>query len=166
MIKPKRMKPIITVVLLVGSITLLLNTPLIPSQDEWHEKLPHCPCENPDLKQIALNDGWAQDVGNIKKYHSGATTCFRSYPPVKTSEGMSGQQCCYDSLGNLIKCGSGAGTPDRASTCLGEDSMGIMTLNKNGVFAHLYKDVLPWHKKGWREYNKIWVPNKGQDCKE
>lgn len=138
------------------------------NDDEWYKSLPVCPCTNPDMSGVKINDGWAKDKGNISKYHKGATECFRSYPYVKTSTGNSCQQCCYDDGGLLIKVGSGAGTPDKVSTCAGEDTEGIMTSRFLALISHYYKDVKPWEKAGspndaWKTYNKYWVPNQG-DC--
>lgn len=130
----------------------------------WHENLPNCPCENPDKNGVKTNDGWAKDRGDITKYHPGATECFRSYPSMHTSEGQSGQQCCYDSAGNLITDGAAAGTPDMVSTCDGEDNLGVMALKLSGVWGHYNKDVKPWEKYGWERYNSIWKPNKGNKC--
>ena len=67
------------------------------------KKLPDCPCRDPDEHSVRLNDGWAVDKGNIDLYHPGARICFRSYPAVKTSAGLSGQQCCYDSDGSVLR---------------------------------------------------------------
>lgn len=137
----------------------------------WHEKLPACPCENPDLKGLKTNDGWAEDKGNIQKYHKGAAHCFRSYPYVRTQAGKSGQQCCYDAQGKLITDGSGAGSPDKVSTCKGEKSDGSMRVRYAGLWGHYFRDVKPWNKfggekGGWKEYNKLWKPNKGEGCAE
>jgi hypothetical protein len=90
---------------------------------------------------------------------------------VKTGEGKSGQQCCYDTNGKLIKDGSGAGTPDKVSTCKGENPDGTMKVRSSGLWGHYFRDVRPWVKlggenNGWIEYNKIWVPNKGNNCDE
>ncbi|WP_428661981.1 hypothetical protein [Runella sp.] len=135
----------------------------------WYEDLPDCPCKNPDFYEVKLNDGWAKDKGDIKKYHKGATECFRSYPFTKTSIGNSGQQCCFDIQGNLIKSGAGAGTPDKVSTCNGEDKNGQMKLRLLGIYGHYFKDVTPWNKAGnaedaWKSYNTQWVPNQGLNC--
>lgn len=135
----------------------------------WYEKLPNCPCENPDKKGVKLNDGWAKDKGDIAKYHRGAAECFRSYPPVETAEGVSGQQCCYDAEGELITGGCGAGTPDKVSTCDGEDEHGAVKTRVSGVLGHYTKDVKPWDKfggvdSGWVRYNAIWKPNNGNKC--
>ncbi|MDX1911532.1 MAG: hypothetical protein SFV22_08615 [Saprospiraceae bacterium] len=141
----------------------------VDKESNWLDHLPSCPCESPDKNGVKLNDGWAKDVGNIAKYHKGATESFRSYPPIQTAEGLSGQQCCYDSEGKLITEGSGAGTPDKVSTCDGEDSKGIMTTRYGGVLWHFKKDVKPWESmggvdSGWVKYNLIWKPNNGNGC--
>jgi len=141
----------------------------IAPEQTWYGALPACPCENPDRDGIKPNDGWAKDKGDIATYHTGATECFRSYPPVATREGASGQQCCYDAQGRLITCGSGAGTPDKISTCDGEDENGAMTIRVGGLFGHLNKDVSPWKKMGgqndaWKSYNLLWPPNNGNRC--
>ncbi|MBL7829225.1 MAG: hypothetical protein JNJ57_21500 [Saprospiraceae bacterium] len=136
----------------------------------WHQKLTPCPCENPDWDSVRVGDGWARDLGNIAKYHAGSTACFRSYPSVSTSEGRSGQQCCYDAQGKLILCGSGAGTPDMISTCNGEDGRGIMRTKYSALFGHWRKDVRPWEAaggrdSGWVKYNLIHPPNTGDGCR-
>ncbi len=140
-----------------------------PSNVIWHEQLPACPCENPDKNGIVVNDSWAKDVGNIGKYHAGSTECFRSYPPIQTSEGVSGQQCCYDENGKLITGGSAAGTPDKTSTCKGEDAQGVMTTDYGILLGHYTNDVRPWDRfggvdSGWVQYNKFWVPNNKNGC--
>lgn len=141
------------------------------SVKKWYDTLPPCPCENPDKNGVQLNDGWAKDKGEIEKYHSGATECYRSYPVMETTEGASCQQCCYDSSGKLITGGSGAGTPDKESTCSGENSSGVMTMRLTGILGHYKKDVVPWDEmggkdSGWKKYNLFWVPNKGNACRE
>lgn len=136
----------------------------------WYNKLPACPCENPDKNGVNLNDGWAKDRGDIGKYHKGANECFRSYPAVSTSEGESGQQCCYDSNGKLIAEGRSAGTPDKESTCDGEDAEGVMTVRYRGLLGHYKKDVKPWEEmggvdSGWVKYNLLWKPDNRNKCK-
>lgn len=142
-----------------------------PATEPWHHRLLNCPCRNPDLNQVNIGDGWAKDKGDIAIYHKGATECIRSYPAVKTKEGRSGQQCCFDENGNLITAGAGAGTPDKVSTCGGEDSKGIMTIQILTVVGHYYKDVRPWKRMdaqnaAWKKYNTLWVPNNGNGCKQ
>ena len=135
----------------------------------WYSGLPTCPCENPDKNGIALQDGWAKDAGNINHYHKGASECFRSYPAITTAEGQSCQQCCYDTSGHLISYGSGAGTPDKISTCDGEDSNGKMKTKFSRVLNHYIKDVKPWEEfggvdSGWKKYNQLCVPDTGTGC--
>ncbi|MCF2502728.1 hypothetical protein L0663_05020 [Dyadobacter sp. CY107] len=135
----------------------------------WLAQLPNCPCEDPDVKGVVLSDGWAKDKADIQKYHRGAATSYRSYPPIKTQQGLSGQQCCYDKAGRLIKSGSGAGTPDKVATCAGEDSQGVMRLRLGGLIGHYFKDVIPWQNAGsadiaWKTYNLVWKPNQGSMC--
>lgn len=133
-------------------------------------QLPDCPCKAPDYNGLSLNDGWAKDKGNLKKYHMGAYTSYRSYPAVKTKWGLSCQQCCYDSNGNLIKSGRGAGTPDKISACRGENDKGFMKVRLGGLIGHYFKDVKPWKKymrsdnSGWARYNQQWPPNPGKNC--
>lgn len=167
--KLKRLLPFAFLLLLISCCGFIWSTAQIPQKGSWAEKLPSCPCQSPDLDTVQLDDGWARDLGDINKYHAGASVCFRSYPLVNTSEGKSGQQCCYDAEGNLIKSGSGAGTPDRAGTCVGEDDAGAMETSYGQLARHFLKDVLPWIHQGgkdnaWKTYNKKWPPNQGQNC--
>jgi AMOP domain len=136
---------------------------------QWLEQLPDCPCQNPDWNGVKTGDGWAKDQGDITTYHRGADVCYRSYPGVNTAEGYSGQQCCYDKLGNLITTGRAAGTPDKETTCSGENKDGVMTVRLLGIMGHLRKDVSPWKEmggvdSGWIKYNLHWVPNNSNKC--
>jgi hypothetical protein len=134
----------------------------------WYAKLPTCPCRNPDLEGIKLNDGWAKDKGNLSKYHKGATASYRSYPFIKTSAGNSCQQCCYDVNGNLITAGRAVGTPDKTSACSSEDKNGVMKVRFFGLIGHYFRDVRPWQKlmkkdsSGWQSYNISWLPSQGK----
>jgi hypothetical protein len=141
------------------------------SAKNWYELLPDCPCRNPDFQGVKLGDGWAKDKGNLHKYHLGAAASFRSYPAVRTKWGYSCQQCCYDTAGNLITSGRGAGTPDKISACKGENGEGKMTVRFFGLIGHYFKDVRPWTKlmrtdstTGWQKYNSLWLPNAGKGC--
>lgn len=141
------------------------------SRQTWLNQLPACPCQNPDWSGIKLDDGWAKDKGDIATYHTGTQECFRSYPAIETKEGTSGQQCCYDGHGDLITGGRAAGTPDKESTCSGEDKVGIMTLRLSGVLGHYRRDVQTWKDmggvdSGWVKYNSLWKPNNGNACRE
>jgi hypothetical protein len=138
----------------------------------WYSMLPACPCRNPDLNGVKLNDGWAKDKANLKKYHRGAAASYRSYPPVRTPLGYSCQQCCYDRNGDLITSGRGAGTPDKKSACKGEDKNGVMTFRFFGLIGHYWADVRPWERlmrkdsvNGWAVYNASWVPDNSGNCK-
>lgn len=155
---------------LAGILTYCIGADRLQGQPEWYTMLPDCPCRNPDEKGVHLNDGWAIDKGEIAVYHPGAEICFRSYPFVKTAAGKSGQQCCYDAGGDLIRSGISAGTPDKVSTCAGEDSKGVMKLRVAGIAGHFFEDVRPWKKAGtpenaWKSYNTLWIPNQGQGCR-
>ena len=131
----------------------------------WYEVLPDCPCNNPDMFGILLDDGWAKDSSStLSIYHPGAYISFRSYPRIKTTEGLSGQQCCYDSTGTLITEGPAAGTPDKISTCIGENTEGEIKKNPFARWQHSKKDVEPWRELGWELYNQQWPPNQGTDC--
>lgn len=146
------------------------SDPASSSDTSWLHQLPDCPCRNPDYNSVQLNDGWAKDKANLKKYHHGAAASYRSYPKVKTKWGYSAQQCCYDSSGALIKSGRGAGTPDKISACGGENRKGIMKARFFGLIGHYFKDVRPWKKlmrkdpDGWQVYNRQWIPNPGRNC--
>ncbi len=156
--------PLLMELLLIGALMGWVFQAAKPPSSEWLNDLPECPCTAPTMND--LNDGWAKDRGNTGYYHAGATLCFRSYPTVHTSEGQSGQQCCYDENGKLITQGPGAGTPDRAGTCLGENEHGEMVIKYSGLLLHLLYDVRPFEKEGWEEYNKHWAPSKGNNCEE
>lgn len=158
---------IIAALLFITGVTLWFFSP--KEKKAWYQSLPDCRCNNPDKNGIKLQDGWSKDIGNIKEFHKGAKECFRSYPAIKTPEGKSGQQCCYNTEGKLISCGSGAGTPDKVSTCNGEDNNGVMTVRYSTLIGHYLKDVLPFKKAGstnnaWKKYNQEWVPSKGKNC--
>lgn len=156
---------------LLSSLLIGLMTSVVSSTQEpgWSTSLPDCPCRNPDEQGITMNDGWARDKGDIGYYHPGAQICFRSYPYTLTSAGKSCQQCCYNAKGLLIKKGSGAGTPDKVSTCAGEDKWGDMITRYAGLAGHYWKDVRPWKQAGapenaWKRYNVYWIPNPGKNC--
>lgn len=146
---------------LLISFIVLFCTVVIRTQTSatWQEDLPSCPCNNPDKKGAVIGDGWARDMGSIEHFHPGAKVCFRSCPAMKTEVGRSSQQCCYNAAGKLIPCGPGAGTPDKASTCAGEDESGIMTVRYSVLMGRILFDVLPFEyyrltTGGWRSYNR------------
>jgi hypothetical protein len=130
----------------------------------WAMRLPACPCRQPQPK--ALRDGWAVDRVSSLKQHRGAAQCFRSYPPVRTEAGRSGQQCCYDIAESLVTSGSAAGTPDRATSCNGERVDGRMKVRPLGFVSHVLKDVRPWARRyrSWKTYHAQWPPDNGNAC--
>lgn len=129
----------------------------------WLDKLPECPCLSPDID--LKKDGWAHEKTDLSRFHKGASIAFRSYPPVKTNVGNSGQQCCYDENGYLLTTNEAAGTPDRSGVCVGEDESGAMIVDYLGVIKHFVNDVIPFFVLDIETYHKFWVPNKGRDCK-
>ncbi|MBL4624008.1 MAG: hypothetical protein JKY42_02530 [Flavobacteriales bacterium] len=129
----------------------------------WLVALPDCPCEVPDLKNTS--DGWAYDIrSSVERFHIGAKYNFRSYPAIETTQGNSCQQCCYDANGKLIATGPGAGTPDRESSCAGENENGEMGVNYANIGFHVVKDVLPFFRMKIENYHLQWEPNKGENC--
>lgn len=80
----------------------------------WLNNIPACP----DKIKVCATTGEPEDCDNgdwyglseaSQTFHPGAKWCMRS----SDDFGGSGQQCCYDSNGDLVKNGLGAGTPDR-----------------------------------------------------
>ena len=132
--------------------------------NRWTTRLPGCPCRQPQV--AAVGDGWAVDRSSSLHQHPGAAACFRSYPPVRTEAGRSGQQCCYDRTEALVTSGSAAGTPDRATSCRGETNDGRMKVRVLGFVAHVLKDVRPWapRYKSWRNYHPWWPPDNANAC--
>jgi RHS repeat-associated protein len=73
---------------------------------------------------------WKSFGAANQTFHPGASWCMRS----NTSSGP-GQQCCYDSHGDLITSGLGAGTPDRQAASFW-----------NGLYLnHYFHDVAPFN---------------------
>lgn len=131
--------------------------------NEWVNALPDCPCTAPSASNPS--DGWAvDDAEAVAKYHIGAKICFRSYPAVPTSEGNSGQQCCYDNNDDLITGGKAAGTPDKESSAEGENDDGSMDIWYLNVINHAIKDVMPFSEMTLQNYHKIWTPNNDNGC--
>ena len=100
---------------------------------EWLNSLHLCPCKKG--KNDSNLTGWQRDNRAVSnKFHPGSHGgCFRSRRRLDNRKDIifigtdailvetpiyskSGQQCCYDRCGNLIKYGIGAGTPDRISS--------------------------------------------------
>lgn len=128
----------------------------------WLGNLPNCPCQiTVDNNGNPVNpnpDEWENPVVP-NCCHPGAAWCMRSCPSV---DGDPGQQCCYDSNGQLITEGEGAGTPDIVAPC-----------NWTGLpwwdaWSHYNEDVAPYkHCKaaGMLDcYLKHRPPNNGNGC--
>jgi hypothetical protein len=132
---------------------------------EWEAKLPMCPTharqseeEFTDCRGVA----WVQSNTLLWLYHPLASFSTRTKEPVYltydsmwggTYQHGHGQQCCYNSAGELLTSGGGAGTPDFFSPAT--------TL---GFLGHMLWDVMPWWFLGDAEYKQYWVPNSGQGC--
>ena len=115
---------------------------------DWLKDLPSCPCSisggNPD------SSTWYDPEPASKKYHPGATQCMRSKPK---TDGGPGQQCCFDSSGNLITGGAAAGTPDKVAPDGPIDAL-----------KHYRTDVIPFERCGWEKYLEMRPPNNGNKC--
>jgi hypothetical protein len=107
----------------------------------WTNSLPSCPdkikveCGEP---KNCTRGNWGSLNKANQTYHPGAKWCMRS----KGSSG-SAQQCCYNSDGNLIISGLGAGTPDKQCA----SATNWLYLN------HYYSDV--------RAFNDAWKLDRG-----
>jgi hypothetical protein len=117
----------------------------------WLNTLPNCPCRESDV--VADPGTWGRDRNPLLGwFHPGAASSYRSNAAYASVPGSAhGQQCTYDSTGNLLTEGPGAGTPDSWSP------------NTNGGNHFLY-DVATWQVLGWRIYNQYWQPNNGNGC--
>lgn len=135
----------------------------------WVDTLDSCPCTigvpptNPDRKK------WTTPSPADPTYHPGAAHCMRSRNPGKDWRGVEpgwrnwdpvtspGQQCCYDSKGNLITDGPGAGTPDK-----------IAPIGPIPAWDHWDNDVAPfnWCKSAGMldKYLEVRPPNNGNNC--
>ena len=132
---------------------------LQPQPPTWLDTLPGCPCQigfdedgdpiNPDP------DVWKNPKPASPTYHPGAAFCMRSNCP--DVDGGPGQQCCYDSSGNLVTVGGGAGTPDIIAPCGPFDAIG-----------HNEEDVQSYNRckrAGMLDcYLRHRPPNNGNDC--
>ena len=133
----------------------------------WADELPDCPCTNPDRDGIVHGDGWASEGGT--GYHPGAAECFRSYPTDENGLkiGGPGQQCCYDTNGDLINCGAGAGTPDKVGCAQDEYEWwpfrGEAAWDYRSLLQHDTLDVTPFdYFRDYRIYHRFWPPNQGE----
>ncbi|XP_072552051.1 isthmin-2 [Salminus brasiliensis] len=130
-------------------------------------ELPSCPCTYPSAvshSMVTLPDKernrtfhWT-DASDPKErmdiYKPSASRCLRS---ALSAEGttLAAQHCCYDSQGQLITRGKGAGTPNLISTEFSPE-------------LHFKVDVLPWIlcKGDWSRFHAVRPPNNGLNCPE
>lgn len=119
----------------------------------WLNVLPPCPCT---FAEASASSDWMHSIAHdltLPWFHPGAKKQVRSargYPSIPGSS--HGQQCCYDSNGNLITEGAGAGTPDLWSP---------ITNSRE----HQDYDVAAFNQLGWRIYDLYWRPNNGMGCR-
>lgn len=121
----------------------------------WKKYLPCCPEKISEARSRdweLSNEYLDQDIeeslgfGLLECFHLNAVNCIRSK---KYSGGdRPGQQCCYNSRGDLITKGLGAGTPDYFAPG---------SSNK----LHEKFDVWTWTKLSHNEYQSVWTPNQG-----
>ncbi|TAF27731.1 MAG: hypothetical protein EAZ65_00005, partial [Verrucomicrobia bacterium] len=121
---------------------------------DWLDDVFDCPeklCKGEDGEIVPCKgDDWSDPELASQKFHPGASHCMRS-----KGKG-SGQQCCYDGDGNLIKDGGGAGTPDRVSP----NGLG-------GVIGHYISDVDVYSfakhcgENGLKKYREARPPSQG-----
>jgi hypothetical protein len=126
----KRIKTVIAIVRKVSEIGCDKWSDSQPDPSTWNQHLPPCPNILPQA-QVAkgqyvpdtmCKDGWLVPtwfplLGNCW-FHQGrsqfnedsAVACYRS---VKYNEQGAGAQCCYNSAGQIITRGTGAGSDDR-----------------------------------------------------
>jgi len=114
----------------------------------WTDDLPDCPCTigtsfaNPD------DDRW-NDPEPSPPTHPVTTVCMRS----KGVRGEPGQQCCFDSSGDLVNEGPGAGTPDLVAPGRGGGS----------TIDHRIEDLLPFYLCSLDDYLDLRPPDRGRD---
>ena len=121
----------------------------------WKDALPDCPCTEAQAK---ASPKYEEASVGLKTYHPGAQSSYRSAEPVTyqhsaLGEMHAGQQCTYDSHGNLITSGPGAGTPDSVSP-------------ESSSQGHFFKDVATHNALGHQEYSQTWTPNQGNNCNQ
>lgn len=90
------------------------------ADQSWLEDVPDCP----DKICPCDSENWSHPTDADQNLHPNASKCMRS-----KGKGA-GQQCCYDSEGDLIKNDKGAGTPDKTSPN-----------SPSGVIGHYIDDV-------------------------
>ncbi|WNJ20099.1 hypothetical protein [Pontibacter sp. G13] len=136
----------------------------LPTSSNWYRSLPDCPCSYSDaVARGATTEpaGEWVDCGkpaSLEIYHYGASFEVRWLPD---EFGAAGQQCTYDSDGQLISAGIAAGTPDKSSPNLcGVD--GLLDLREPNYFAHKRDDIRPWNTISCQDYLEHWPPNEGE----
>lgn len=117
----------------------------------WLDVLPDCPCTFDEA--MSHPDIWDDSTSMFtSSYHPGADKDVRSKNGYQTIPDSShGQQCTYDTHGNLITTGPGAGTPDVWSP-------------KTNFWEHQDKDVKTYEALGSNVYVRYWTPNNGNNC--
>ena len=132
-----------------------------PKSKPWHEKLPPCPCTYKEAQDSAKSkgSGWLDCGTADSKYHYGASSEVRW----AGKPGDPGQQCTYDSSGNLITSGIGAGSPDKVSPQGCGNSSYSWTLLSNAP-KHYINDVYPFGNEPCWYYLQKWPANNGNKC--
>lgn len=132
-----------------------------PRQKPWYDTLPPCPCTYKAAQDSAKRkgSGWMDCGGASQTYHYGATSEVRW----AGKNGGPGQQCTYDSSGNLITSGLAAGSPDRVSPqACGASGTTPWTLSSTA--SHFVEDVHPWKIDPCWTYLQHWPANNGNNC--
>jgi len=123
----------------------------------WLTSIPNCPCTIGDARASSEFREASGLHGLVNPlildwYHPGASSEVRSTRGYQTLPGTNhGQQCTYDSAGNLITEGAGAGTPD------------VWSAYTNNSEHRTY-DVETFGHLGWQLYTQFWTPNNGNSC--
>jgi len=128
-------------------------------EEQWYSDLPDCPCTLADLRNVL---GGTQDPVGIwelensasQTFHYGARYEARWVPGDEA--GLAGQQCTYDTEGDLITAGIAAGSPDRFSPGTHDDP-------SYWVGAHAATDVSPWYVISCESYLAGW-PSNAEQC--
>jgi RHS repeat-associated protein len=145
---------------------------VIPWEDKpKSERMIPCPCTEAKMKDLMENDptlSITQDpASSVEFFHDGAATSFRVWSKSNTATGdLAGNQCNYDSAGDLITDGPGAGTPDLVSVA-------ALLSYGNLEAEHFTTDVAPFigygfldGPNGWETYHKAgWGPYSDPSCK-
>jgi hypothetical protein len=130
------------------------------TEPEWYDGVPDCPCDYETARKLGTTPnpaGTWKDFGgadpwySLHDFHYGAVSEVRWLP---TQKGNPGQQCTYDSDGDLITAGIAAGSPDKVSP--------------DGMFGlpggHWDADMKPWWTISCVEYLQGWPSNNDNNC--